>query len=116
MNIKNTYFHVMSISRMQDIENEWGTTEQKYAPVPILQLIPCAFSQSSRNSKNTTRTESDNKVSYNPKVFCDTNLDIKPGDRLVITFKDRTVGEFTAGEAYWYSTHQEIPLMMVGEA
>lgn len=116
MNIKSTYFHVMSISRMQEIENEWGTTKQKLVPVPLLQLLPCAFSQSSRNSKNTTRTESENKVSYNPKMFCDTGLDIKVGDRVSITFANRLLGEFTTGEQYWYSTHQEVPLTMVGEA
>lgn len=116
MSIESTYFHKMNISRLQDNVDEWGGTNQKYEPIPIMQLLPCAFSQSARNSTNTVRTESVNVVSYNPKIFCSLNLDIRAGDRIEIIFNSRSLGEFTASEPYLYPTHQEIPLMKVGEA
>lgn len=116
MGIESTYFHVMSVSRMQDVVDEWGGTVQEYAPVPLLQLIPCGYSQSKRNGTNATQTESANVVSYNPKVFCAALLDIKAGDRITINFGDKVIGEFTASEPYIYDSHQEVPLLKVGEA
>ena len=116
MNIKSTYFHSMTVLRIQDIENEWGSTKQEYTPVESLMLIPCAFSQSSRNSKNTKRTESENVIKYNPKIFCDPELNILAGDRIEIVFNTRKIGEFTTSEPYFYSTHQEITLELLGDA
>lgn len=116
MNIKSTYFHKMTVNRIQDIEDEWGGTKQGYSPVEPLILIPCAFSQSSRNSKNTKRTESENVIKYSPKIFCDPTLNILAGDRIEIMFNTRKIGEFTTSEPYLYSTHQEITLELIGDA
>lgn len=116
MDITSTYFHNMSISRLQDTIDEWGGTIQKYEPIPIMQLIPCAFSQSSRNSQNATQTDSVNVIKYNPKIFCDPNLDIIAGDRIEVRFNTRLLGSFTASEPYIYNSHQEIPLLKLGEA
>lgn len=116
MDISSTYFHTMSISRIQNTKDKYGGTMQKYMPIPILQLIPCAFSQNSRNGTNATQTESSNVVTYNPKVFCSTNLDIKVGDRISIINNSRPLGEFTASQPYYYDSHQEVTLLKLGEA
>lgn len=116
MDITNTYFHTMSISRIQDIKNEWGGTVQKYVPIPIMQLIPCAFSQSSRNGINTNIDNERNVIIYNPKIFCNPSLDIRAGDRIEVRFGARLLGEFEASEPYIYDSHQEVPLSKVGEA
>ncbi len=114
--IESTYFHIFSVERLQPIENEWGTTETSYQPVTSLQDIECGFSQASRNNINTTRTESTNIISYNPKIFCNSEFEIVAGDRITVKFGTRNIGVFTASEPYIYETHQEIPLLKVGEA
>lgn len=116
MNIEDTYFHTMSVSRYQSTENEWGAEEQSYLPLPLLQLIPCAFSQGSRNSVNHSQTDSTNIIEYTPKIFCNPLLDILAGDRITINYGTRVIGEFTASEPYIYQTHQEIPIIKLGEA
>lgn len=115
MDISSTYFHLLSISRMAETTDEWGGTKQTYGPVTSLQNISCGYSQGSRN-KNTTQTETRNVISYNPKVFCDSSLDIKTGDRVTINYGIRVIGEFTASEPYLYNSHQEVSLIRLGEA
>ena len=115
MDISSTYFHTLSVIRMGETTDQWGGTKQAYAPVTSLQDISCGYSQGSR-SKNTTQTETRNVISYNPKLFCDSSLDIKPGDRITIKYATRTTGTFTSGKAYYYNSHQEVPLTELGEA
>lgn len=115
MSIASTYFHTMDVSRLTDTEDDFGRTNQKYMPVLELQNINCGYSQSSRNM-NTTRTESNNIIEFNPKVFCNPTLDIKTGDRISIKYHTRDMGEFTAGSPYIYDSHQEIPLMKKSDA
>lgn len=117
LGIENTYFHAMSISRLQDLKDEWGATIQKYEPLDLLQLVPCGFSQNRRGTEyNTTRTENRTIVETTPKVFCNPNLDIQAGDRITINYNTRVIGEYTAAEPYIYGSHQEVPLQKVGEA
>ena len=115
MGISSTYFHKLSISRMVETTDQWGGTSQKYGPVTSLQDIICGYSQGSRN-KNTTQTETRNVISYNPKLFCDPSLDIKVGDRVTINYGTRVIGTYTTGKAYYYNSHQEVPLTEDGEA
>jgi len=115
MGIESTYFHTLSVNRLGNTVDEWGGTVQGYADVETLQDISCGYSQGSR-SKNTTQTETRNVISYNPKLFCDPSLDIKTGDRITIKYSERTIGTFTSGKAYYYDSHQEVPLTELGEA
>lgn len=119
MGIETTYFHTMSVSRMQDVVDQWGGTVQEYVPVPTLQVVACGYSQSKSGGKkesNATQTESTNVITYNPKLFCSPILDIKAGDRITINFGIKVIGEFTASEPYIYNSHQEVSLLKVGEA
>ena len=115
MGISSTYFHTLSVNRMGETTDQWGGTKQAYAPITSLQDIICGYSQGSRN-KNTTQTETRNVISYNPKVFCDPSLDIKTGDRVTVNYEERVIGVFTTGKAYYYNSHQEVPLTELGEA
>lgn len=117
LGIENTYFHSMSVSRMQDAKDEWGATIQKYEPIESLQNIPCAFSQNKRGTEyNSIRTETRTIVETTPKIFCNSNLDIQTGDRITINYNTRVIGEYTSAEPYIYDSHQEVPLQKVGEA
>lgn len=116
MDIKNTYFHTMSISRNQDLVDESGITTQKFAPVDGLQSIACAFSRSNRSQMNTTQTESVNSIVNNPKIFCNPELDIQAGDRITIMYKGRNLGTFSASYPYPYDSHQEVVLLKESEA
>lgn len=116
MDINSTYFHSMSISRYSTTTDEWGKEVSEWNSVPALQLIPCALSQNNRNSTNTTQTESRNNILSNPKIFCNPNLDIRAGDRIEILFQGRYLGQYVSSMPYLYPTHQEIPLLLEGEA
>lgn len=116
MAIESTYFHTMSVSRLTRKKNTHGATVQEYTAIPILQLVPCAFSVSKSSSINTTRSNTNNTIVYEPKIFCNPNLDIKAGDRIEVLFNTRNLGSFTAGVPYIYSSHQEVPLKKKGEA
>lgn len=113
--ISTLYRHLMSVSRIQDVEDEWGRTKQGYHPIPSLQLVKCKYSQLGRGG-NTTRSESTNTIKTIPKVYCHPSLDIRAGDRIVINYGTKILGNFTAGEPYIYASHQEIPITKVGEA
>lgn len=124
MGIESTYFHVMNISRIGDKEETDGSTVQDYVKVPLLQLLPCGYSQSKRNVMNAEQTDSVNKIVLVPKIFCDPALDVRVGDRLEVHFKIKTaagftlkkIGDFQASEPLLYDSHQEIPLLGEGEA
>ena len=113
--IEITYFHTMNVSRFIDTKNEWGITEQDYKPIETLQSLPCGYSQSKREY-NSTQSDNRNIIKYNPKVFCNPSLDIRAGDRITINYNNKIIGEFTASEPYIYDSHQEVPLLKVGEA
>lgn len=116
MGIEQTYFHKMSVSRAGSGDSWDGDSTLTYAPVPLLQLITCAFSQSNRNTANASQTTAANTITYNPKIFCDPSLDIRAGDRITVNYGTRVIGTFQASEPYIYDSHQEIPLMKVGAA
>jgi len=115
MGISSTYFHTLSVNRMVETTDQWGGTSQKYGPVTSLQDKSCGYSQGSR-SKNTIQTETRNVITYNPKLFCDPSLDIMTGDRITIKYGERTIGTYTTSKAYYYNSHQEVPLTEDGEA
>jgi len=69
---------------------------------------PCKLSYSSIGKSN--QTEAANAVTQIIKVFIAPELDIKPGSKLVITSKGRTVEYKNSGVPAVYDTHQEIIL------
>lgn len=117
MDIESTYFHNFSIYREQKITNEFGQTlPSKFLQVQNLQNIPCAYSQSSRNSMNATQTTTTNRININPKIFCSPGIDVHAGDRVYIYYHGRLLGKFQTSETILYDSHQEIPILRIGEA
>ena len=68
--------------------------------------------QCSLDKKDEVQTGGETGTAYISaayKLFCRPAVDIKVGDKLVITYNGIT-GEFEAGEPYPYKSHLEIPL------
>ena len=101
----------MDVYRHTDIVNEDGTNYTNIEEEPLYTNIPCRISFEYRDLKNDGPSEAD-KISYMPKVFCLPEVDLKPGDYVIITRytdnKDHTrVFKGHLGDPAWYSTHQE---------
>jgi hypothetical protein len=68
----------------------------------------CRISYSS--NKKSEQTETANAITQIIKVFTAPELEIKPGSKLIITSKGRTVEYKNSGVPAVYDTHQEIVL------
>lgn len=111
--IESTYFHRMTVNRNQSIKNEFGATiSNGLLPVEGLINIPCGFSQST-NSQNNNQTEIANIINTTPKLFCNPSLKIKTGDKIDIKYNGLDMGQYETGQAYYYDSHQEIPLKQI---
>ncbi|MFD2613544.1 ABC transporter ATP-binding protein [Paenibacillus gansuensis] len=82
-------------------------------PIAVYENQPCRLSQQGLGRNN--QTEAQNDIRYDAKLFISPELVIKQGDSVTIT-RGETVLQFTAGEPFPYSTHQEINLSREGYA
>ncbi|QEK11691.1 hypothetical protein FQB35_04555 [Crassaminicella thermophila] len=112
--LEQTYFNRMKIIRITEIITEWDETISK--EITVASNIKCAVSQTRRSSYNAAQTNVANEIKYTPKLFCGPDVDIKVGDKLIITLENGMTREYKTGEPYLYSSHQEIPLLREGEA
>ncbi len=104
--IATLYFDSMDIYRKEKIKNPntGVTTMRETLKYSNLQ---CSLD---KGSETTTAGETGTAyISAAYKLFCRPTVDIKIGDKLVITYNGRTE-EFEAGEPYPYKSHQEIPV------
>jgi hypothetical protein len=89
-------------------EKEPVTKKMSSKEVTVYRDKPCRLSYSS--NKKANQTETANAVTQIIKIFITPELDIKPGSRLIITGKGRTVEYKNSGVPAVYDTHQEIVL------
>ena len=104
--IATLYFDSMDINRKEKVKdpNTGVTTMQEVLKYSNLQ---CSLD---KGSEVTTAGETGTAyISAAYKLFCRPTVDIKVGDKLVITYNGRTE-EFEAGDPYPYKSHQEIPV------
>ena len=104
--IATLYFDSMDIYRKEKVKdsNTGVTTMQEVLKYSNLQC--------SLDKKDEVTTAGETGTAYISaayKLFCRPTVDIKPGDKLVITYNGRTE-EFEAGDPYPYKSHQEIPV------
>ena len=102
--LASIYYDTMDIYRKQKTQNATtGITE--LTEIKVAENIKCALDKGTE--ANTTGEIGTLSGSY--KLFCRPTVDIKIGDRLIITYSGIT-REFEAGEPFPYISHLEIPL------
>ena len=104
--IATLYFDSMDIYRKEKVKdpNTGVTTVKEALKYSNLQ---CAL-----DKKDEVQTGGEVGTAYISsayKLFCRPTVDIKVGDKLIITYNGIT-GEFEAGEPYPYKSHIETPL------
>lgn len=105
----------LDIYRYTSSLNDDGTTKPSLPDTPLYSNIPCRISFSRTIDLTTDITVNKLPIHLIPKVFCDTSIDIKAGDYIVITRKN-TQYKGIAGKPNVYETHQEISLTVGGDA
>ena len=109
--IERTYFDTMIVRRPRG-ETEGSITRAVWEAVGE-DTIPCAFSRSGRRGRlgreRSGQTGGENVLDYDGLIFCASEADIAPGDRVTLT---RETGETldleTVGRPVRYPTHQEV--------
>lgn len=105
----------LDIYRHSVEENEDGTIKTGLPNKPLYSNIPCRISFSRTIDLTTDVAINKLPIHLIPKVFCDTSIDIKAGDYIIIT-RNSTQYKGIAGKPNMYETHQEISLTVGGDA
>ena len=101
----------MDIYRTVKEDNDDNTTNISYEPQPLYTDIKCRLSFSSDDTGADSEVDR-NPVKFNPKLFCEAEVDLKAGDYVVVRrYADNgSVIKTYQGQVAlpsWYSTHQE---------
>ena len=105
----------LDIYRYGASQNEDGTTSTNLPTKPLYSNIPCRISFSRTIDLTTDLAINKLPIHLIPKVFCDTSIDIKAGDYIIIT-RNNTQYKGIAGNPNMYETHQEISMTVGGDA
>lgn len=107
--IATTYDDEMIIWRKQWFENEAGVNDYDYKEV-YKTPIKCAVD--AENVPSIGDTETANIVEIYT-LTCRPDVDLKFGDRLEITFGNKRVRTFIAGDPFFYNnSHLETPITL----
>lgn len=105
----------LDIYRYGSSQNEDGTTATNLPKKPLYSNIPCRISFSRTIDLTTDLAINKLPIHLIPKVFCDTSIDIKAGDYIIIT-RNNIQYKGIAGMPNMYETHQEINMTVGGDA
>ena len=104
--IESTYDAECDIIERQPVtENHITKNNQE---VIVQEKKSCRISFENIDSNNETNTES--KKSQKIKLFIAPEIKVKPGSKIVVTYRGRTTTYKNSGETAIYDTHQEIIL------
>ena len=114
------YDDKMDVYRTEKQLNSDYTTIVNYTPDPVYTGIKCRISFESDDIASDSAVDS-NPVRYNPKIFCERNVQLRAGDYVVVRryADDRSVCRTYEGhiaEPSLYTTHQEVFLRIDKEA
>ena len=119
--LSSMYTDRLTVKRVAKVTNPDGTTGIGKNKTEVYTDVKCRISfESEDNSINTK--EDTNPKSIRTKVFCDTNLDIKKGDTLIVQkmAEDAVTILATyqglAGLPCKFVSHQEVLINEVGDA
>lgn len=114
--VNQLYTDKLDIYRHTNPElNSDGTTPTILPKKPIYTDIPCRISFSRTIDLTTDRAINKLPIHLIPKVFCDTSIDIKAGDYIIIR-RNNIEYKGLVGAPNVYETHQEISLTVEGDA
>ncbi|WP_129600463.1 DUF6093 family protein [Anaerophilus nitritogenes] len=104
--IESLYLDKCTISRLGKTEDP-DTRETIQGYNTIYENQPCRISQ--KSLAVNTQTEAENKIMYETKLFISPEIEIKQGDRLIVS-RNNLSRKYTAGEPFIYSSHQEVSI------
>lgn len=109
LQIEKLYEDTFSVERPTKVKDPI-TKQTNLVKMMVITEQPCKLSQTT--TPKDGQTEAQNNISYNSKLFCAPELDIRQGDIVIVTRKaGNRVYEFHAGEPFPpYQSHQEIGL------
>lgn len=110
--LESTYWDTCDVFRNTETETEDGETV--FQEQQVHSGLPCALSKAS-NGYNANQ-DVPNEIKYASVLFLSPNYLILAGDKIIITQENGIQRTFKAGEAFVYSSHQEIPLLREDEA
>lgn len=118
--LKIMYTDKMSISRCVETENADGTTDVSTNEKPVYIDIPCRISFSATDNPESNKEDTNPKY-LQIKVFCNPEVDVIKGDKLVVSKLDDngnviTTYTGTANLPQQFITHKEVLLVEVGDA
>lgn len=104
--IERLYTDTCTISRHKKAKDP-VKKETKLVLQPVYEDQPCRISQ--RALGTNQQTDAENNIAYETKLFIAPELEILQGDVIEVV-RGEITREYTAGEPFPYSTHQEISL------
>lgn len=108
---EKTYDCTANIYRYGKTTTTSGATRTGVGTTPTISNIPCRISQKELNSPIQSQTSTENNISYEFKMFCSPDYEIKAGDRIEVTKNGKVIKIYECGEPFPpYQTHQEILL------
>lgn len=107
--IESQYKGLCTIYEYTEIEDpDTGETIPSPEPVPVHENIPCKLSK--KAIAPASEAEVANTIKYEPVLFINPDIEIKPGSKIVVTQHGATREYVKSGEPFVYETHQEIML------
>lgn len=105
------YDDQMDIYRTDKKSNDDNTVDISYQPTPLYSNIRCRISFSSDDTGADSEVDR-TPVRFNPKIFCETGVDLKAGDYVAVRrYSDdgslRALYQGQVSQPSVYSTHQE---------
>ena len=118
--LNQLYTDKMSVFRYTETLNDDGTVGTGLVEQPVIEDKPCRISFPSTDNPETTKEDS-NPIYLQIKVFCNADLDVKKGDKLIVSRLDDNGNiiksyKGTANLPLQFVTHKEILLVEVGDA
>lgn len=111
--IESTYEGLCTVMEFQTVKDPVTKATIQQAVV-VLANKPCALSQTSLST--SSRTDTDNTIDYDAKLFISPDVTIKAGSEIRVVQNGMDSKFQQVGKPFRYSTHQEIMLKQVGRA
>lgn len=110
--IESHYKGLCTIYEYIEIDDpDTGETIVSPEPIPVHENIPCKLSKKTISSADGGEVA--NTIKYEPVLFINPDIEIKPGSNIVITQHGVTRQFKRSGEPFVYDTHQEIVLQRI---
>ena len=110
------YTDTANVYRYSKTTTTAGATRTGIGSTPTISNMKCRISQKDLNSPIQSQTQTENNISYEIKLFCSPDIEIKTGDRIEVTRNGKVIKTYESGEPFPYLTHQELLLYRLDRA